>query len=166
MKNCLNKCVISAALISGLIGFVAGNAFWYLASPLWIDNVVQESLPPELNTTSLSTGSFKDADSVHKSSGQATVLRTAGGAHILRFTNFKVTNGPDLKVYLVKAADIKTADDVTGSQWVSLGALKGNIGDQNYSIASDTNIGDYSSVVIWCEQFGVLFASATLAPAS
>ena len=62
MKNCLNKCVITAALVAGLIGFVAGNAFWYLASPLWIDNVVQESLPSELSTTSLSTGSFKDAD--------------------------------------------------------------------------------------------------------
>ena len=23
--------------VSGLVGFVAGNAFWYLASPLWIN---------------------------------------------------------------------------------------------------------------------------------
>ena len=26
-----------------ILGFAAGNAFWYLASPLWIDQVVSES---------------------------------------------------------------------------------------------------------------------------
>ncbi len=29
--------------VSGLVGFVAGNAFWYLASPLWIDVEVAET---------------------------------------------------------------------------------------------------------------------------
>lgn len=36
-----------------IIGFVAGNAFWYLASPLWIDRVVDEALPDSLQTETL-----------------------------------------------------------------------------------------------------------------
>ncbi|MEE8262035.1 MAG: DM13 domain-containing protein [Gammaproteobacteria bacterium] len=46
---------------------------------------------------------------------------------------------------------------------MSLGQLKGNIGDQNYAIPADTEVSKYQSVVIWCEQFGVLFSPAKLA---
>ncbi len=162
----MKKSLIVTAFISAVIGFIAGNAFWYLASPLWIDNVVEEKLSAELGAKPIFNGAFKDADSVHQGRGKATILKTAGGDHILRFTNFKVTNGPDLKVYLVQADNIKTGSDLTQSQWVSLGKLKGNIGDQNYTIATNIKIEDYGSVVIWCEQFGVLFSSASLQPAS
>ena len=160
----MNRNIVITAIVFGLIGFVAGNAFWYLASPLWIDNVVQEALPDAANTTPIAEGRFRDADSVHKGSGTATVVRTARGSHILRFPGFRSTNGPDLKVYLVKARDIQKSSDVTESQWVSLGRLKGNIGDQNYTLPADLDPRSYGSVVIWCEQFGVLFSSAKLAP--
>ena len=158
------RSVIAAALIAGTVGFVAGNAFWYLASPLWIDRVVSEGLPAELQTNVAAAGSFRDADTVHQGAGMATVYETMTGAKVLRFTDFKTTNGPDLKVWLVKAGDIKTSDDVKASEWLSLGPLKGNIGDQNYIVPQDANLADYKSVVIWCEQFGVLFSAADLAP--
>lgn len=162
----MNRTIIFTAVISGLIGFAAGNAFWYLASPLWIDRIVNEALPEADTASKVSQGEFKDADSVHKGSGKAQILRSAGGSHIVRFTNFKSTNGPDLKVYLVKATEIKKSDDVTNSEWISLGPLKGNIGDQNYTLPEDIDPAKFGAVVIWCEQFGVLFSSASLKPTS
>ena len=159
------KKLIAVALVAGIVGFGAGNAFWYLASPLWIDNVVSEGLPAELMVSTVAAGQFSDADAVHKGSGTASLLETPGGAGIIRFTDFEVTNGPDLEVWLVKDADIQSSDDVLESEWVSLGQLKGNIGDQNYLIPEDIDISQYGSVVIWCEQFSVLFSAAELAPA-
>ena len=44
----------------------------------------------------LETGSFQDADSFHKGSGQATIYRGSDGSHLLRLENLNVTNGPDL----------------------------------------------------------------------
>jgi electron transfer DM13 len=146
-----------------LIGFIAGNAFWYLASPLWIDRVVSEALPPELRLTKISEGPFSGADALHQSTGTLTVLKTGGGTILLRFTDFEVTNGPSLKVYLAKAADPATASDVLDGGWISLGALRGNIGDQTYTLPDNVNLSDYKSLVIWCEPFKVLFASAPLA---
>ena len=145
-----------------LLGFIAGNAFWYLASPLWIDRVVSEGLPAELQTGIAATGRFRDADSVHQGAGSVTVYETMTGAKVLRFTDFKVTNGPDLKVWLVKAGGITSSADVKASEWLSLGPLKGNIGEQNYIVPQDANLAGFKSVVIWCEQFGVLFAAADL----
>ena len=157
---------VAAALIAGTVGFVAGNAFWYLASPLWIDRVVAEELPAELQMKAVAKGQFRDADTVHRGKGTATVFESASGAKVLRFTSFEATNGPDLEVWLVKAGGIAASADVKASAWLSLGPLKGNIGDQNYIIPADVNVADYKSVVVWCKQFGVLFSPADLTPAS
>ena len=62
------------------------------------------------------------------------------GKLILRLTNFKTSNGPDVHVILVAAKD---ADDdanflKSSTERVELGNLKGNEGDQNYEIPSGT----------------------------
>ncbi len=146
-----------------VIGFLAGNAFWYLASPLWIDQEVSESLAGEDTLELVASGTFVDADRLHKGQGTATIFQNPDGSYVLRLTEFEVTNGPDLEVWLSSAADPTKSSDVSGGTWLALGQLKGNIGDQNYDIPAGTNITDFGSVVIWCEQFGVLFSPASLA---
>ncbi|MEL6892948.1 MAG: DM13 domain-containing protein, partial [Actinomycetota bacterium] len=74
----------------------------------------------------------------------------------LRLENFESNNGPDLNVYLVNPDD--------PSDFVDLGDLKGNIGDQNYEIPADVDLDRYSRVSIWCVRFGVGFGQADLSP--
>lgn len=144
-----------------LAGAVFGAAFWYLASPLWIDRTVSETLVTASTSQVLASGSFKDADFAHKGSGQATVVQLDTGPE-LQLSNFNVTNGPDLKVWLSAHEDPTSATDVLDNEWLSLGPLKGNIGNQSYSIPADADLTKYKSVVIWCEQFSVLFSPASL----
>jgi len=40
--------------------------------------------------------------------------------------------------------------------------LKGNVGNQNYEIPGDAEIGQFGSVVIYCQPFHVVFSTATL----
>lgn len=155
------RAIIITAIVAGALGFVGGNAFWYLASPLWIDRVVSETLTAGDIAKTLATGDFRDADAVHRGSGKVEVIDT-GSETIVRFTDFQVTNGPDLYVWLVKAGNLQNSGDVKASEWLELGVLKGNIGDQNYSLPAGTDISDYQSVTIWCRQFGVLFSTADL----
>lgn len=109
----------------------------------------------------VAVGRFRDADAIHKGSGRASLYRLADGRHVVRLEDFEVTNGPALVVLMAKAADPRNARDVQLG-YIKLGDLKGNIGNQNYEIPKDVNIGLYSSVVIWCELFDVLFSPATL----
>lgn len=163
-KECfLMKQKILIAVISGAIWFVAGNAFWYLASPLWINVEVDEAIGAAQAAESLSQSSFVGADRIHQGSGNAEIFEGADGRRILRFTNFKVTNGPDLKVWLVKHPNPRKAADVIDSEYLALGPLKGNLGAQNYDIPAGIDPREYGSVVIWCEQFSVLFATAAFA---
>lgn len=144
-------------------GFLVGNAFWYLFSPLWIDEVVSEALPEELMVSIIREGTFQGADRAHQGAGNAMLLESATGANLIRFTEFEVTNGPDLEVWLVADEAPSSSRAVLDSEWVALGQLKGNIGDQTYTIPDDVDVSQFGSVVIWCEQFSVLFATATLA---
>ena len=45
-----------------------------------------------------------------------------------------------------------------------LGALKGNIGDQNYEVPDGVDPTSYTSVVVWCDRFNVSFGAADLQP--
>jgi hypothetical protein len=95
-------------------------------------------------------------DGIHNAEGMAKVIRLDDASMILRLENFKATNGPDLYVYL--------ATDKSASDFVDLGRLKGNIGNQNYEIPEGTDFSRYDTVLIWCKAFSVLFGSAELEP--
>ncbi len=85
----------------------------------------------------------------------------AGGGRILRLENLATSNGPDLRVYLSTtpaSADWHGYD----RDYVDLGALKGNLGNQNYTLPDSLDITRYRSAVIWCRQFKVGFAVAPL----
>ena len=159
------RAILATAVVAGTVGFVAGAAAWYLFSPLLFDEVVAEAAPRSDALAPVASGAFRDADRAHKGTGTATVL-SSDDETVLRLTEFEVTNGPDLEVWLVKAGEIGSSADVKASEWLSLGQLKGNVGDQNYTVPAGTDLRAYRSVVIWCEQFGVLFSAADLAPAS
>ena len=147
-----------------ILGFLAGAGFWYLLSPAFIDRVVDEQLPAGFELSELRSGQFRNVDGAHRGSGEVKVLVNEAGGALLRFTDFEVTNGPDLEVWLVKDPDPKKSADVSASQWLSLGPLRGNKGDQTYMIPDGTDMVEWGSVVIWCEQFSVLFSVATLSP--
>ena len=117
---------------------------------------------PSSSPQVIARGRFVDADAVHKGSGEATLYGLRDGSHVVRFEDFRTTNGPDLVVYLARHPSPTQAADVLGNGFVSLGKLKGNIGNQNYSIPEGTDVTEYNSVVIWCELFGVLFSPAAL----
>ncbi|MGH7754630.1 MAG: DM13 domain-containing protein, partial [Gemmatimonadales bacterium] len=106
--------------------------------------------------TLLAAGEFRGADSAHQGSGRAEVQRLPDGRLNLFLSDFSVTNGPDLYVYLVP----RGADSSVG---VSLGRLEANNGNQNYAIPPGTDITAFDRVVIWCRRFDVDFAIAALA---
>ena len=110
----------------------------------------------------LKSGQFKDQDRFHTGSGGATIYRLADGSHILRLEDFKVTNGPDLRVILTRAQDPEQAGEVTGPGHLELSKLKGNMGNQNYPTPDDADISSFNSVVIFCKPFKVIFSVATL----
>jgi Electron transfer DM13 len=105
------------------------------------------------------TGSFVGVgDGIHNAEGIAKVILLQDGSSILRLENLHVTNGPDLYVYL--------SPDKSASDFVNIGKLKANNGNQNYEIPAGTDLSEYDTVLIWCRPFSVLFGSTELTSTS
>jgi hypothetical protein len=93
-------------------------------------------------------------DGIHNAEGKATILILSDGSQILRLEDFRSTNGPDVHLYL--------SIDKQASDFIDLGRLKANNGNQNYQIPINADFNKYKYVLIWCQPFSVLFGSAQL----
>lgn len=124
--------------------------------------------PADAAPVALLSGQFQDADSFHRGSGTATVYQLgAGGARVLRLDDFRVTNGPDLRVLLADFPNPTARGHLEPpNSYVELAPLKGNVGAQNYDLPADFDLAMAGSVVIYCNPFRVIFSTATLAPAT
>lgn len=103
-------------------------------------------------------------DNIHKGQGRAAIYHLADGTRLLRLEDFSVTNGPDLYVYLSASASPRTARDFGAAPSVNLARLKGNVGNQNYSLPADLDLADFQSVVIYCKKYDVIISTAALSP--
>jgi hypothetical protein len=146
---------------------VAVLVAWYEFRPerLVVSSRVDEAMPTEqdgLSPQPLESGRFYSI--LHPTEGTATIYRMGDGTRVLRLTSFSTSNGPDVHVYMVAADDAKDVATVEKAGFVDLGVIKGNIGDQNYTLGSDLDLGKYRAVSIWCKRFSVNFGAAALRP--
>jgi len=149
------------------IAAVAVLVAWYAFRPerLVVNRRVNEALsaaqgglPPQ----PVESGQFYSI--LHPTEGTAAIFQTADGTRVLRLTSFSTSNGPDVHVYMVAADDAKDVTTVENAGHIDLGVIKGNIGDQNYTLANDVDLAKYRAVSIWCKRFSVNFGAAALKP--
>jgi hypothetical protein len=171
---------------------ILGPLGWYLGSPLFISTTVDEPAPivaagPSTSPSSPATppevsappsvdpgvppspapsptaipllersGTFRGEDDFHFGEGTARLIETEPGTFVIRLEDFRVRNGPDLFVYLSPSAD----GYVEGA--LEVGRLKADRGNQNYQVPAGADVQGAATVVIWCKQFSVQFATALL----
>lgn len=147
------------------IVFIIVLAGWYAFRPerLVMNQTVNESLPNAQAAPDQTVASGKFHSVAHDTSGTATVYKLADGSRVLRFSDFKTSNGPDVHVYLVASTDAKDSDTVKQAGFIDLGSIKGNIGNQNYTLPSDIDLTKYRAATVWCKRFSVNFGTAPLA---
>jgi hypothetical protein len=172
----------AAVLAAGAAVAVAGF-LWFRPDRLFTDRQVDEAVPgaaagpaeatdadaaasgvveeSAVGTTTVAEGRFLALE--HETTGRAVVLETAAGHRFLRFEGFETSDGPDLLVYL-SAKEPSGTDDWHGydADFVDLGPLRGNIGNQNYAIPESVDLDRHGTAVVWCRRFEVGFAAAVL----
>jgi len=150
-------------IAGGLLGVAAGFAAGIFVYPYFFlaDIVGTDTVEDAAGRTVVARGTFIHAnpsDPIHHGKGGVTAY--ADLLHLER--DFEVGPGPKYHVYLVPDADVTPSTDVARTMFVDLGRLRAFKGSQNYPIPAGANLANYKSVVIWCEQFGVLISPAAL----
>ena len=164
--------IVLACIALGTFGFL-----WLRPDKLFVDTEVNDALPtvqvpaetgtpstgaPVASAAVISTGRFRDLE--HPTTGVAKIIRLADGKRIVRLEDFHTSSGPDVVVMLSSTPASEDGwrayDD---GAFVNLGALRGNVGAQNYTIPANVDLGRYRSVVIW---FTVGFGAAPINPST
>src|SRR5260370_24578016 len=130
MKNKIWKIVVAVLLIAV---FVA----WYAFRPerLFVNEYVDERLPAANNGFAperLESGTFHSV--LHPTQCTATVYRIADGNRVIRFTNFRTSNGPDVHIYMVAADDATDNASVPPPPFIDFGSIKATIAPQNSTL--------------------------------
>jgi hypothetical protein len=109
------------------------------------------------------TNDFEKLDALRLAEGKVTLYRLIDDSILMRFSPFKVTNGPQLSVILSPSEAPKTVQDLGGLvPDFTVGALKGSTGDQDYTIPKELSLARYNSVVIFSEGLQVVYSFAPL----
>jgi hypothetical protein len=148
--------VIAVAFIGAFLAFRPDRLF--------SNHIINEDIPAVFATgrQKLETGTFHTA--LHPTNGIASIYQAKDGSRILRLTNFSTSNGPDVHIYVVSAQNPIDNDGVKEAEFIDLGTIKGNVGDQNYALGPDVDLAKYKSVVVWCKRFAFNFGYAPLSP--
>jgi len=128
---------------------------WRLAIP-------QDASGQTTQPVILATGQWTGADAAHQAQGKAHLIRLPDGRRFLRFEEFRVTNGPDLYVYLSGHRAPRNRAQLHEGAALEVGVLKGNVGNQNYELPADLDLSKFKSAAIYCKRFSVMFGSAEL----
>ena len=94
--------------------------------------------------------------------GSWSLVNRDGVDYVVLSDNFSTKNGPDLKVFLSprSQADVSGKNAVEGS--IQLGALTKNKGASEYAIPAGTDLSQYSTVLIHCEAYSVLWGGGSI----
>ena len=154
-------------LIGAILGLAGGAVLGVLAYPhVFVSDVVAKQKvdkPPAVERKALARGSFTQpnpSDPTQFGKGRVTVYE---GLLSLE-PDFEVGPGPKYHLYLVPEAEVLPSTNVAKTMFVDLGRLRAFKGSQNYDVPAGVDVTKYGSVVVWCEQFGVLISPAKLTP--
>ena len=152
--------------IVGVIGVPVLVGAWWAFRPekLFIDQQVNEAAPVAVGSEPQAIYTGKLEGKAHATSGRATIYESAEGRRYLRLSDFTTSNGPDVHVLLARAEDKGLDEEIVKGNldFVELGSLKGNQGDQNYDLPANADLNQYQAVVIYCERFHAVFGVAKL----
>ena len=157
------KKIIVTFFVGAVLGIAGGFALGVFVYPyiFLADIVATEKVDDNPARKIVATGTFIHAnpgDPIHYGKGKVTAYQDL--VHLEG--DFEVGPGPKFHVYLVPEKSVVASTNVARTMFVDLGRLKAFKGSQNYPVPAGVDLGKYGSVVIWCEQFGVLISPATL----
>jgi hypothetical protein len=159
-------------ILAGIVAVIALGAL--IAAPKFLPKdavVLDQDVPAGTDTSSdvvvHGSASWRDGDPGHRASGTIDIV-TVDGTPFLRLSDFTLTSGPDVYLYLTAKADATSRQDVEGDG-VRIPVVTHEDKDSRlnergtFFVATSLSLDEllsYSGAAAWCDDFNVLFANA------
>ncbi|MEM6534210.1 MAG: DM13 domain-containing protein [Pseudomonadota bacterium] len=122
--------------------------------------VIAETAVAASTAQTLPSGTF--VKKKKKLKGSWEVVQRGDKTFIVFGDDFRAAGGPDLKVFLspTSLSDVNGRTAVNGS--INIGELKSTRGGQEYEVPAGVDLSDFSSVLVHCEAYAVLWGGSAL----
>lgn len=152
------------AIIAIVVIVAAVAVRWLLPD----DTVALDEQAPD-EAVVVRSGEWQDGDSVHAASGGIAIITIDGSPH-LQFTDFEMTSGPDVYLYLTPSDTPRSTSDVEGDglriDVSTSGDPDAHLNERgSFLVPLDMDLAtldQYGAAAAWCDDFNVLFGSAAL----
>jgi hypothetical protein len=109
------------------------------------------------------TGQFASIDSVRQASGNLTIYQNPDGTRLLHIEeNFRISRAPEMHLILTRNPDPMAESTGVGVDYIDIGVLRGNVGQQNYTIPPSVDFNRYPVLAIYSSQYDAVLGTATL----
>ncbi|WP_373479062.1 DM13 domain-containing protein [Geminocystis sp.] len=121
---------------------------------------VQADISVMVAQNPIKTGKFITVKQEKQTTGEVKIITENGKRYLELSSNFSTAKGPDVQVILHRNGQIGV--NPKQNEYFNVAMLKSFQGGQRYLIPDHVNINEFKSVGIWCREFNVTFAFATL----
>lgn len=129
-----------------------GASFSVAAAPIAFG---QDTVAVESAEVSLPSGTF--VKKKKKLKGSWEIVQRDGNTYVKFADDFRSAGGPDLKVFLSPLDVATVTGDTAVNGSINLGELQSKKGAQEYLVPAGVDISEYSSVLVHCEQYAILW---------
>ncbi|BAQ63046.1 hypothetical protein GM3708_3452 [Geminocystis sp. NIES-3708] len=126
------------------------------SKPVQADN----SIPIKVAQNPVKMGKFVTVKQEKQTTGEVKIITENGKRYLELSSNFSTAKGPDVQVILHRNSQIGV--NPKQNEYFNVAMLKSFQGGQRYLIPDYVNVNEFKSVGIWCREFNVTFAFATL----
>jgi hypothetical protein len=107
-------------------------------------------------------GTFVAVDGIRTASGSLSIYENADGTRLLHLgEDFRSSFAPEIHLILTRNPDPADERGV-GVDYIDIGVLRGNVGQQNYTIPQSVDFDRYPVLVLYAPQYNGILATATL----
>ncbi|MBL1210100.1 DM13 domain-containing protein [Geminocystis sp. GBBB08] len=152
--NTVKNTAISLVAITAIS--VGTNNLFLSSKPAQADN----SIPIKIAQNSVKSGKFVTVKQEKQTTGQVKIVTENGKRYLELSSDFSTAKGPDVQIILHRNSQIGV--NPKQNEYFNVAMLKSFQGGQRYLIPDYVNINEFKSVGIWCREFNVTFAFATI----
>lgn len=140
---------------------VTASGPWQMRVSQQVDTALNEPALAGMTASSLlGRGRFH---SIQKhGEGTVSLYRLPSGRLALRFEDFYTSASPGLRIWLSRAANVKSTLQARQNKYADAGALRSTLGSYNQPLPASVKAGNVHSVVIWCPTVLIAFSAAPL----
>lgn len=122
---------------------------------------IEQTFQPPAGAILVREGQFTTIDAIRGATGRLMIYQLPDQTRVMRIEDFTASRAPDVHLVFTRNPD-PTDERGVGVDYIDLGELKGNVGNQTYPVPQGVDFNVYPILALYSVKYDVVISTATL----